>query len=105
VNGNLTIEISSGVPNKPAVFKFMVAKKNAEILYEELLEIYKGKGPSKDPGQQSGEIKLGIGDPVFNKATGDYGVIIGLNPLEVRITTKEEAKIRSGVNSGAGGSI
>lgn len=73
--------------------KFQIKGKTAEILYDEIVKLFKN-----ETAQQPQTIKrppLKRGDPVYNKKTNECGVIISTNPYKIRIITKEEAKIRA----------
>jgi hypothetical protein len=88
-NGNITIKC--GKPPTQKAFQFNILGKTAENIYEELELILR----KKQPNTPTPDRQLQKGDPVFNKKTNQYGIIISLNPIKVIVVTKEEAMARS----------
>ena len=91
-NGDIQIkfQVAKGLP--PKIFVISTVGKSSEMLYDDILKIFKETGNQPPPPPPPSR-PLQRGDPVYNVDTKEYGVVIGLKPIKVRKITKEEAKV------------
>ncbi|MDD4109980.1 MAG: hypothetical protein PHS54_00340 [Clostridia bacterium] len=89
-DGNITLQIDQ---TPPLTIKYNVLGKSAELLYEDIMGLYKDNKPS-EPGNTP-PVVLQKGDPVYDPVRKEYGVILDVNGPKIRVITEEEAMIRS----------
>lgn len=94
-NGILTVNVM--LPSGAIQVQYSLAGKSAEMIYDELIKILDLSDPAEDDddGDPPPPKPIERGDPVYNPANGEYGVVLDPNKPETRIITREEAMIRA----------
>lgn len=83
------------IPGTRKKVQFQIYGKSAEELYDEVMKFIPNDDKPKQPPPPQNREPLKQGDPVYNKKTGKYGIVISTSPLKVTPVTAEEAKIQS----------